>query len=615
MFTSKRRMFYSLMMFTAVFICIAIRMAWMQLHRQDTGAVSKKSIAQLSVLQRERGIILDSGRGHFYDRNGIPLTGRQVPMLVMFPIDSASREMKESTENQRKLADILQISYRDLDAYWRHLKAPTIWMGKGSKQPYKLSSEQMRRIEQLPLNGVRILPIQMRYDATGAAKQWLGFVAEQPELLLAQRASGKDRWKTRLETPIGAAGLERTFDPFLRGIGPTTATYFVDGARRPLYGLDTRVSKPENPFYPLKIVTTVDLSIQSKLEAYADQAGLTKGAIVVLDAANGDVVAMVSKPSFDPYHVDLKEGNWGNRALKALVPGSIYKVVTAAAALETIPGIERATFECHGDYGKYGFSCWEKDGHGLLSLEEGFAKSCNIVFATIGEHTKPETLSRYASMLGLSRTVGWQAERLMDMPHFNQLDGEEAGRVFAAQQIDGGVMVQSAVGQRDVLVSPLQAANLVVTLINDGKVHAPRLVKEIRYANGQLLTSLPKHLSPSPYGSIRPETAHQLTHWMEEVVTDGTGSALKRSKWKLAGKSGTAQVKKPGLTTNNHWFIGYGPVESPRYAVAIVSENKPTFGTNQATSLFRGVMDLLADHDSDSVPSNSSLGSRIQDLR
>ncbi|WP_152391780.1 peptidoglycan D,D-transpeptidase FtsI family protein [Paenibacillus guangzhouensis] len=612
MFTSKRRMFYSLMLFTVIFICIAIRMAWMQLHRQDAGAVSKKSIAQLSVLQRERGIVLDSGRGHFYDRNGIPLTGKQVPMLVMFPIDPASRGL---AVHQQQLAAILGLPYSELDLYWKQLKAPTVWTVKGTKQPYRLSSTQIQRIEQLSLNGVRILPMQTRYDATNAAKQWLGFIAEQPELLLAQRASGTERSTTSLNTPIGAAGLERTFDPFLRGIGPTIATYFVDGARRPLYGLDTRVSRPNNPFYPLRIITTVDLSIQSKLEAYADQAGLTKGAIVVLDAASGDVVAMVSKPSFDPNHVDLKEGSWGNRALKALVPGSIYKVVTAAAALETIPGIERATFECHGEYGKYGFSCWKKDGHGLISLEEGFAKSCNIVFATIGEHMKAETLTRYASMLGLSRTVGWQSERWMDIAHFNQLDGEEAGRVFAAKQIDGGVMVQSAVGQRDVLVSPLQAANLVVTLLNNGEVHAPRLVKEIRYANGQLLTSVPKHLSPSPYGSIRPDTTHHLMHWMEEVVTDGTGTALKRSKWKLAGKSGTAQVKKHGHTTNNHWFIGYGPVTSPRYAVAIVSENKPTIGSNQATSLFKGVMDLLADHDSDSAPSNSSLGSRIQDLR
>jgi cell division protein FtsI/penicillin-binding protein 2 len=184
----------------------------------------------------------------------------------------------------------------------------------------------------------------------------------------------------------------------------------------------------------------------------------------------------------------------------------------------------------------------------------------------------------------------------MDQRNFKQLDGEEAGRVFTNNPIDGGVMVQSSVGQRDVLVSPLQAANMVVTLLNGGQVHAPRIVKEIRYANGQLMSTLESHLAPSPYGSIRPETAQEIAHWMQEVVTEGTGTSLLKAKWQVAGKSGTAQVKKPGHFSTNHWFIGYGPVASPRYAVAVVSENQPVTGSNQATLLFRGVMDILADH-------------------
>lgn len=593
MFAEKRRIFISLMAVTFIFICIVVRIAWMQLHVYEAETANGKSLVQLSVLQRERGIVLDSGRGHFYDRNGVPLTGKTVPVLVLFPIHVSSRG---TLEQQQQLANILHISYETLDRYWKQLKAPEIWRQKDSDEPYQLTEKAMNQIETLTLNGIRILPYQMRYGVTAVAKQWLGFVAEQPELVQAQAANGLNRWKTTLVTPIGAAGLERTFDPFLRGVGPSTVTYFVDAAKRPLLGLDTRMTKPDNPFYPLQVITTIDSSIQTDLEAYADRAGLKKGAIVVLDAYTGDIIAMVSKPAFDPKHVDPKNTDWGNRATKALIPGSIYKIVTAAAALETVPGITQAAFECHGDYGKYGFSCWKEGGHGLQTLEEGFANSCNIVFATIGEHLAPEVLARYASMLGLSRTIGWQADTFMDQRNFKQLDGEEAGRVFTNSPIDGGVMVQSSVGQRDVLVSPLQAANMVATLLNGGKVHAPRLVKEIRYANGQLLSALGSHLAPSPYGSVRPQTAQEIAHWMQEVVTEGTGTSLLKAKWQVAGKSGTAQVKKPGHSSTNHWFIGYGPIASPRYAVAVVSENQPVTGSNQATFLFRGVMDILADH-------------------
>ncbi|WP_233146908.1 peptidoglycan D,D-transpeptidase FtsI family protein [Paenibacillus selenitireducens] len=593
MFTEKRRIFISLMVLTLIFTCIAGRIAWMQLRVYEAPTTTGKSIAQLSVLQRERGIVLDSGRGNFYDRKGLPLTGKSVPVLVLFPIHASSRG---SLEQQHQLAKVLHISYEALNLYWKQLKAPEIWRQAGQDEPHQLTSQEIQQIESLTLNGIRVLSYQMRYGATAVAKQWLGFVAQQPKLVQDQAANGLNRWKTALVTPIGAAGLERTFDPFLRGVGPTTVTYFVDAAKRPLLGLDTRMTKPDNPFYPLQVMTTIDSSIQTKLEAYADRSGLKKGAIVVLDAYTGDIIAMVSKPTFDPSHVDPKNQDWGNRGTKALVPGSIYKVVTAAAALETIKGITQATFECHGDYGKYGFSCWKEGGHGLETLEEGFANSCNIVFATIGEHLAPEVLARYASMLGLSRTIGWQADAFMDQRNFKQLDGEEAGRVFTNNPIDGGVMVQSSVGQRDVLVSPLQAANMVVTLLNGGQVHAPRIVKEIRYANGQLMSTLESHLAPSPYGSIRPETAQEIAHWMQEVVTEGTGTSLLKAKWQVAGKSGTAQVKKPGHSSTNHWFIGYGPVASPRYAVAVVSENRPVTGSNQATFLFRGVMDILADH-------------------
>jgi cell division protein FtsI/penicillin-binding protein 2 len=155
-------------------------------------------------------------------------------------------------------------------------------------------------------------------------------------------------------------------------------------------------------------------------------------------------------------------------------------------------------------------------------------------------------------------------------------------------------MAQTGIGQRDAAVTPLQAANLVVTLLHDGSVLEPRLVSEIRYANGQLLAKLPRKAAPSQYGSIAPSTARALLRGMEAVVAHGTGRSIREGAWAVAGKSGTAQTVRAGAARNNQWFVGYGPVEAPRYAVAVLVENRAPGLANQATALFRGVMDLVA---------------------
>ena len=207
-----------------------------------------------------------------------------------------------------------------------------------------------------------------------------------------------------------------------------------------------------------------------------------------------------------------------------------------------------------------------------------------------------EELQTAASKLGLGRVVGWEAKSVAGMPLLRPFDHEEAGVVYssAAASLDGGIRAQSGIGQRDVRVTPLQAANLVVTLLHGGQVRAPRIVQSVAYANGQLMKEFKPHLAPSQAGSIRPETARLVSGWMETVVKEGTGKSLRNSKWRLAGKSGTAQVLVQGRQRNNQWFIGYGPVDHPKYAAAVLFQDMPTEGGNQATALFGEIMNLLA---------------------
>jgi cell division protein FtsI/penicillin-binding protein 2 len=316
---------------------------------------------------------------------------------------------------------------------------------------------------------------------------------------------------------------------------------------------------------------------------------------VVLDSRSGDIAAMVSLPFYDPEQISPEGGEWNNRALQAAVPGSIFKIVTAAAALEAGLTSPDEAFYCTGDYGKYGLTCLNGKGHGALTMARGFAVSCNTVFATLAERLSGAQLQSAALALGLGRDIGWQAENTLGLPLLRPLSGEQPGTIFTTLlPDDGGARVQTAIGQRDVQITPLQAANLVVTLLHGGEVRAPRILQRVAFANGQTLKELPGHLAPAAQGRISKSTARLLLTMMRSVVTEGTGKSLQDSKWPVAGKSGTAQILVKGVPRNNQWFIGYGPVDNPRYAVSVAVEDVAPSSPQTATKLFGQVFELLS---------------------
>lgn len=587
----KRRIFYILIVFSLFFVVYTLRIAWIQTHAAFAAVTSSgKTINELAVRQREQGIELDPGRGNFFDRYGRQLTGITTWSPVLFPIKKLPAQ-----EDLARIAASLGVSESELRSKWANLEVPYIWSGSHSKHGLLDHSSGVKEPSLAQMEGIEVLPHVVRYQSGQNGQQWLGYVAQRPDVIEQIRGSRKQSEHLPLTMQVGASGLERTFDRFLRGAGSTRVYYAVDGKREPFPNVGTRVKGPEERFHPLQIRTTIDIALQQKLEALTEEMKVKEGAVVVLDAENGDVAAMVSRPFFDPNHIDLTGGSWGNRALKAVPPGSIFKTVIAAAALEsgvTKPG---EVFHCSGQYGKYGLACWKKGGHGDITLEQGYAHSCNIVFATLGERLSPGSIELAAAKLGLGHKVGWHEEKFMGGDDLWQFDHEEAGAIFHGNSpIDGGVLVQTAIGQRDVLVTPLQAANMVVTLLHQGRVTSPRLVSEIRFRDGSLLTNMPEHRGGTRAGQVSPRTAGLLLSWMNEVVESGTGRSLRQADWHLAGKSGTAQVEKAGKKYNHQWFIGYGPVEKPKYAVSVLVESKAEGSEHQATALFRRTMDLLA---------------------
>lgn len=599
---------------TLLMIAFIAKLAWIQLlpwssHAAvHSGAALRGGWQRLSVIQRQRNLVLDSGRGDFEDRYGKPITGETYMAAAFFPVRTDARGSKEA---EAKLAALLGVSGDRLQTYWDNVREPEFWRGSDGEGdgtlPLRLTDEQISGIKRLGLNGVSVLPYRNRYLERFEAKHWIGFTSQHPEWLEANHPKELASGKRRLNDQVGGSGLEKSLDKLLHGIGSTSVSYFMDGTNAPIRGLDMRIKQPDNRYYPLKVVTTIDLELQNKIEFYADEQGLKEGAIVVLDANNADVVAMVSRPKLEPGEFATSDGSeWANHAIKAFAPGSIFKLVTAAAALEAGVVHKKERFHCDGEYGKYGLSCWKEGGHGTLDLQEGIAQSCNIVFATIAERMNDAQLRRTAESLGIGHKAGWHRDK--PFGPFRQplrlLEEEEAGGLFAASVIDGGVMAQSGIGQRDVRMSPLQAANLIVTLLNEGRVMEPRLVSEIRYADGQRMVKLPAQRARGLGGRIHAATAHALLRGMRAVVDHGTGRSIRQGLWAAAGKSGTAQTERAGIALNHQWFAGYGPVKRPRYAVAVLAANRTPGSSHQATKLFRGVMDIAARNDKRHEPHN-----------
>ncbi|WP_245237133.1 peptidoglycan D,D-transpeptidase FtsI family protein [Paenibacillus ihuae] len=568
---------------------LILRLAWVQLLLKDRVVPGAEyTLAQMAEIQSERETILDSGRGRLYDRSGKPLAGETVWTAAFFP----QKERGGAADGQalQRLATVLEVTYGDLESRITGLKEPLLWPVSGGKTPKALSPAQAEEVERLGIDGVRALPFTRRYGNAVTGRQWLGYLSE------VSPAAAKES-PTGLRVPLaGTDGLERTLEPLLQGVGHTEAYAQVDARGNRLSGSEIKVRAPGNPYYPLSVYTTIDKGLQEGIERLTEEAGVKEGAVVVLDSRTGDIEAMVSLPFYDPAKISPEGGEWNNRALQAAVPGSIFKVVTAAAALEAGVTSPEEKFYCSGQFGKYGLSCPHGKGHGPLTLAQGFAVSCNTVFAALAERLSGAQLQAAALALGLGRDIGWQAENTLGQPMLRPLAGEQPGTIFSTLLPDDtGARVQTAIGQRDVTVTPLQAANLVVTLLHGGEVRAPRILQRVAFKNGQTLQNLPGHLAPASAGAISANTSKLLLSWMRLVVTEGTGKRLQTSKWPVAGKSGTAQTMVKGVPRNNQWFIGYGPVDHPRYAVSVAVENVAPGSAHAATKLFGQIFDLLSE--------------------
>lgn len=525
-------------------------------------------------------------RGNIHDRQDLPLAteGKLIELGVV------PGQIEDEASLLGVLGALLGEPQEAIRARYASALRPDWFMPVGEISP-ELAQLNERLLSSVP--GITWREKAARtYPQGTLAAHVIGYMAQIDEPTLAERQDegyGPDDW-------VGVSGLEGWGESYLSGRrGGTLAIISPEG--RIVWTLAERQADPARSIY-----TTLDTELQRATESILEQ---RVGSIVVLDVNSGDVLALVSYPRFDPQQLTAgatveqwqallndPQRPFLNRAIAGVYPpGSAFKIVTLAAGMQELGLSEHQTYYCAGRWDGLADGatryCWQRSGHGTLSLLNGLVQSCDTVFWEIGKALNEldrDALPRYARAFGLGDVSGLNA--------LNEAAGLIPDAAWKAQNYSGAEQewlprdaVNMAIGQGDVLVTPLQMANLVSAVANGGTLYRPRLVRRIASPLGEVLEFPAQAAGQLPLSAVNLDVEQRA---MEGVVAYGTASrAFLGATIPMAGKSGTAEA--PPAETHA-WFVGYAPANNPQIGVAVVLEHGGEGGAD-AAPLFRRVVE------------------------
>ncbi|MEH7456665.1 penicillin-binding protein [Bacillus pseudomycoides] len=575
----KRRIMITLLCFTCMMLALLGRLAQIQLIATESFTDKHINLIEKSVAQRTQAVTVDDGRGHFVDRNGTELGEVKYPVLVIFPFLQIKNDMLE------KITHIIGVPGQDVKAQMKDKQKPFIFQ-RGDR-PFRLTKEQMEKINRADMLGM--VATEVRMKQISEAEHVIGAVGENEKEF--QKRYGEMK-KLPSQTPIGISGLQQSFDEFLMTDGETKVLYQVDRQGEPIFGKQAKYTSPGNPFYPVTIQTTIEKSLQQKAEELLQMHGIKKGGLVLLDVKKSEILAMVSKPSLQTNDERTYQQAVENQMLTPHFPGSVFKTVIAAAAIDQNLVQRNRTFNCDTD--PYGEKL-PQVRMGQLNFKDSFARSCNRTFAVLGNELMQKdkkVIEAYLEALGASGEVGWKGS-VFHTTEFKQLPEEKDAIVWNGEENKGShkAIAQTTIGQKDVRISPLAIANMMATIARGGEKREVKAVKEVRYKNGTSFFQFEDHKLEGrqlPY-----ETVRKVQELLRNVVTmeKGTGSVFQSSPLSIAGKSGTAQTGKGNRV--NRWFAGYFPYENPRYALVVV-DIETANDQNRVTPIFKEFVEEIA---------------------
>ena len=317
-----------------------------------------------------------------------------------------------------------------------------------------------------------------------------------------------------------------------------------------------------------KVVTTLDADLQQT--AY-DALGDHKGAVVAIEPSTGKILAMVSKPDYDPNTVkenwnSLIEDTQGdsallNRATQGLYPpGSTFKILTAMEYMKENASYGKYRYNCTGSdkFGGNVIRCYDGERHGLVNLKQSLAHSCNGSFAHIGVGLNRKSYLKLCEDFGFNRKPDVKFPTSKSTFSLNE-------------KSDTAETAQTAIGQGKTTVTPLQNALISATIANDGIMMKPYLVDRTESVDGTIV----KQYDPiKEKRVISKKLANKITKMMRSVVSEGTASSLAGLSYPVAGKTGTAEIDSEG--TSHAWFVGFAPAADPKIAVSVIVEGAGT---------------------------------------
>ena len=415
------------------------------------------------------------------------------------------------------------------------------------------------------------------YPRNGFMAHLIGYVGEVTEDMLNQP-------QFELYNPgdvVGVSGVERQYNSLLMGQNGSRQA-LVDSHGREVGRLGETAAVPGK-----QLRLTIDLDLQVAAEEALEG---KNGAIVAMDPRTGEILAMVSRPTFNPndFSVRISRDEWSklvndpdkpllNKAIQAqLAPGSTFKIIMSVAGWQE--GIAQDLHvDCHGSAEFYGrrFGCWVKGGHGPVNLEKAIYQSCDVFFYTLAEKLGIDRIAKYASALGLGEKTG------IDLP--NEVSGvmpsEEWKLKNYHQKWFAGETISVGIGQGAIAITPVQLMRAIAAISMDGKLTVPHVVNPDGLPPGYVETS---HYTEVKNVAIDPNGWNYITDAMSRVLLpEGTAPSAHVPGVDIAGKTGSAQIVSLALRAKhkndddfaqNGWFVGFTPRRNPDVIVCVLFE-------------------------------------------
>ena len=549
-----------------------------------------------------RTYVLDipAPRGQITDRTGLPLAQNKVSynLAISFPTPLDFTDAKALAFARERIDKAAKLTGRTIkisdDAILRHYHNRGILPLEVAQN---LNKSEYESVKDRAKDYLVVRPIYVRAYPNGKiAGHVIGYTGKTGRNLDGIIDNHETLWP---ETE-GRDGLEQTFNEMLTGKrGEYKLTFDKDGRKTSEKLIKSAV--PGN-----NVITTLDLRLQELAEK-ALESKAKRGAIVIIDPADGDILAMASRPSFDP---NLFVPSISAEKFKALQddpdipllarafrsaypPGSVFKIAVGIAALETAAVRPNDLYQCVPgiQIGNLTFHNWKKGDQGALNFVQALTQSCDTWFYQVGIKTGAQPMIDWALRLGFGAKCG--------IP----LRGEAEGRVpndeymkaTHGRKILNGDIANLSIGQGDMLVTPLQMAQAMAIVANGGKFYQTRLVRQVQAPDQQVVTAYEEREKRSI--DVSPETMEQIREGMVEVVNgaNGTGHEAQLDGAEVAGKTGTAQWGPKNKERTAAWFGGFLPADEPKYAFAAVYEGDVGSKVHGGTTAAPMIADIFQD--------------------